>query len=145
MDKKSKEKGIVGIVIIILVAFAVAFAGYSYLNNSNPLQLLNNLLGGFTPSTPSTAGAQVTITDKGFEPATIQIEKGQQVSWVNQDQNLHRVASDPHPTHEGLVGFDSGEPLANGDSFSFTFENSGTYTYHDHRKPLDIKGTVIVK
>ncbi|MDP2672117.1 MAG: cupredoxin domain-containing protein [Candidatus Daviesbacteria bacterium] len=146
MDKKYAEKGIAGVISIILMALVVVVAGYSYINKVNPLQLLPNLIKETSaPVTISSSQAQVTITDKSFEPATLQIEKGQQVTWVNQDQDLHQVASDPHPTHTNLSGFDSEEPLAKDDAFSFIFEKEGTFTYHDHLNPLEFKGTIIVK
>jgi len=123
--------------IIILVILIIAVAGYFYINKIKPV--------GTPAVTISSSQAQVTITDKGFEPATIQIEKGQQVTWVNQDLSMHRVASDPHPTHTNLSGFDSEEPLAKDDSFSFIFEKEGAFTYHDHLNPFEFKGTIIVK
>jgi len=88
--------------------------------------------------------ARVSITKAGFTPSTIQIEKGVQVTWTNNDSSPHRVASDPYPTHTSLPALDS-EILAPKESFSFIFEKMGTFTYHDHLKPLKIRGTVIVK
>src|SRR3990167_9423379 len=56
---------------------------------------------------PAVATAIVTISKNGFVPATLSIKKSQTVEWVNNDDVPHRVASNPHPTHTGLPGFDS--------------------------------------
>lgn len=88
---------------------------------------------------------QVMITATGFIPATVTVKAGQQITWINQDKSLHQVASDPHPFHTGLAGFDSLEPLKVNETYAFTLEKSGTFTYHDHLNPLKLKGTIIVK
>lgn len=92
-----------------------------------------------------TGQAVVTITDQGFSPSTIKVKKGTQVTFTNLDTKLHRVASDPYPTHSTLPGFDSVEPLNVNDSYSYIFEKSGTFTYQDYLNPYKIKGTVIVE
>jgi len=83
--------------------------------------------------------ATVEITD------TISVKKGTVVTWNNKDSAPHWVASDPHPVHNQLPGFDSVRKIAAGESYPFTFEKTGTFTYHDHLNPLKFKGTVIVK
>lgn len=88
--------------------------------------------------------AQVSIAKNGFVPQTIQVKKGQSITWTNTDKNPHQVASDPHPTHTNLPGFDGQEALATNDSFTYTFEKVGTFTYHDNLNPLKFRGTVLV-
>lgn len=91
-----------------------------------------------TTTTPSTtgAGATVTIKDFAFDPASVTVKVGESVTWTNQDSATHTIAGDNG-------GFQSGD-LANGDSFSFTFDQAGTYTYHCGIHP-NMKGTVIVQ
>ena len=89
--------------------------------------------------------SMVRITSSGFEPATIIVKKGDSLRFVNQDQKVHRIVSDPHPTHALLPGFDSIEPLEQAESYSFIFEKTGTFTYHDELNPLTLKGTVVVQ
>lgn len=84
-------------------------------------------------------------TPGGFSPATIKIKKGQSVKWVNNSGALHQIASDPHPAHDTLPGLFAPDPINSGDSYTFTFDQAGTYTYHDHLRPFDLKGTVIVE
>jgi plastocyanin len=99
----------------------------------------------FKPATgdPSRT-AQVTITDNGFSPATLHVALGTQVTWTNNGKTVYQVASDPHPAHNSISGFKSDIKLMAGDSYSFIFEKSGTYHYHDEQAPLKRQGTVIV-
>lgn len=132
------------IVAILMVVAVAVFLGYVWLQSSKD--------GKPAPQTPNTADSSATtqqsaivITKDGFSPATVRVQKGTTVTWTNQDDSPHQVTSDPHPTHEALPGLDSEEALAKGDSFSFTFEQPGTFTYHDHLNPLKLLGTVIVE
>lgn len=89
--------------------------------------------------------ADVSITGSGFNPATIKIKKGQTVTWTNLDSKPHQVESDPFPTAEKLPELNAETPSEKGGSYSYTFEKSGTYTYHDRLNPLRFQGTVIVE
>lgn len=126
---------IAGMVILVLSVAAYSARVLFSSDSSSPTT---------TQSTTQQATATVTITSTGFSAATIRVQKGTTVQWVNEDGSPHRVVSDPHPTHEGLEGLDSEEPLAKGDTYSYTFETAGTFTYHDELNPLNFLGTVIV-
>lgn len=89
--------------------------------------------------------AKIEITKDGFLPATLTVPKGTKVTWTNKDKAVHRVASNPHPTHEGLKGLDSKDVIGiEGGTYSFNFDKPGTYTYHDHLNPTT-NGTVVVE
>ncbi|MBI4092739.1 MAG: cupredoxin domain-containing protein [Candidatus Kerfeldbacteria bacterium] len=89
-------------------------------------------------------GAEVKITSTGFEPATVRVRVGGTVSWTNQDSNPHQPATDPHPAHTGLPGFDSLDGLSQGQVYQYTFSKAGTFSYHDHLNSFR-RGTVIVR
>ncbi|MEA2511104.1 MAG: hypothetical protein QOJ59_591 [Thermomicrobiales bacterium] len=80
-------------------------------------------------------GASVDIVDFAFDPSSVTIEAGGTVTWTNVGDAPHTVTSD-----DGT--FDSGE-LANGDTFSSTFDEPGTYTYHCDIHP-DMTAEIIV-
>ena len=61
---------------------------------------------------------------------------GTMVRWTNYGHHMHTVTSD-----NGL--WDSGE-FSHGHSFSYTFNQPGTYYYHC-RFHRDMRGTVIVR
>jgi plastocyanin len=105
-----------------------------------PTQITPPKEGKVEVSTP----ALVEISKDGFVPATISVKKGQVVVWTNNDQKPHQVATDPYPSNDTVAGLLS-DPLTTGDSFSFTFDQTGTFTYHDNLNPLKLKGTIVVE
>jgi plastocyanin len=87
---------------------------------------------------------QVLVTATGFQPQSVTVNVGETVTWTNQTSGNVRVASDPHPQHTGLVGFDDLSGASQGDFYSYTFEKTGTFSYHDHNNPT-MNGTVVVQ
>jgi plastocyanin len=78
---------------------------------------------GSTPPAGAIQGAnEVWIQNMAFSPSPLTIAAGTTVTWTNKMGITHTVTSDA-----GL--FDSGNLNPNG-TFSFTFVNAGTYTYH---------------
>lgn len=102
----------------------------------------------------------ISITNKGFEPSTLSIAPHTKVVFINRDIEAHWPASDRHPTHSDYGGtnlethcsddyngppaFDSCRALAESETWSFVFEEAGTFHYHDHVWS-HLGGTVIVK
>jgi plastocyanin len=94
------------------------------------------------PILPAAMAAEpvtVTITD-ALDPSSLTIAPGTAVTWENADVDRHRLR-----TTSGPVDFDSGN-LEPGDSFTFTFNTEGTYSYLDDRNDdnPNYYGTVIV-
>jgi plastocyanin len=88
--------------------------------------------------------AKVTITAGGtFSPATLTVKKGTKVTWTNAGSLPVWPASAPHPVHTDYPGFDAKTDLRNGESWSFTFDKTGSWNYHNHLNP-SVTGTVIV-
>lgn len=88
--------------------------------------------------------ATVILSDQGFAPQTITIRSGESVTWINNSSDRMLVASDPHPAHTDLPGFDQGTIANPGSSWTYRFNSVGTHTYHDHINP-NLVGTVIVE
>lgn len=65
----------------------------------------------------------VTIEGFAFNPATIEINVGDSVTWTNNDQTQHTVTQSPSGS-----GFQSG-PIAAGGTFTQIFDTPGTYEY----------------
>lgn len=108
------------------------------------LSILTGLLIYFKKPLKSFPQAQITITSQGFDPQTLLIKKGTRVTWINQDTSLHQLSSDPHPLHSSLPSLSS-SALQKNQSYSFTFDSTGNFTYHDEKNPLKLKGTVVVQ
>lgn len=89
--------------------------------------------------------SSVVITDRGVAPAVVTVKKGATVTWINQSDAPHRLAiTSPNPPRE-MDGFGMPEPIAKGESYSYTFESAGSYTYDDPENPEYVKGTVVVE
>ena len=91
------------------------------------------------------SSATVTITGSGFTPETVTVKRGQKVEWINTDTVPHQIAPDPHPVHSSYPALSETDALQPNESMTFSFDASGTYTYHDESNPLTFKGVVIVE
>jgi len=99
----------------------------------------------------------VEITATEFSPKILTIKQGDTVQFLNKDSGLHWPASAMHPEHKVYPGsdiekcktadknkiFDACKGLAQGEEFRFTFNEKGTWRYHDHLK-LSLTGTIVV-
>ena len=130
--KRKKRPQFMTVLLVIVLVLVAVFA-LMWLNDDSD-EYPEKLVGG-----------TVSVLDESFQPETISIKKGESVTWVNNSDNNHMIASDPHPQHETLPGLYSPEQLKPGDAYTYTFSESGTYTYHDELNPLRVKGTVIVE
>lgn len=95
-----------------------------------------------TPNTSALSSAvdtnQVTISGYMFMPMTIRVKVGTTVTWTNQDQVHHSVTADK--TSEDAP---NGPLIDKGQTYSFTFNKTGTYTIHCMPHPY-MHGTVVV-
>jgi len=71
------------------------------------------------PAPPGDNG--VSLGDDFFSPASLSVAAGTTVNWVNNGQRPHTVTSDAGLWDSGMLGA--------GQSFSFTFQSPGTYSY----------------
>ena len=101
------------------------------------LSLLGTLV--FAPSVGAQEEVTVRMEDNFFDPANITVEPGTTVTWVQSGNNPHTTTS-----YDGL--WDSGLlPGGSGRTFSFTFEEPGTYDYFCiPHEDLGMVGTVTV-
>ena len=77
-----------------------------------------------------------------FDPSILNISTGTTVEWKNTDSVSHTVTSGKSTDNQTGTLFDS-SLLAPGKSFSFTFENTGTYYYFCQVHPW-MTGEIIV-
>lgn len=87
---------------------------------------------------PATAAGEeiidVEIRDFTYIPDTLTVEEGQTVRWTNYDDVVHNVVG------EGIES----DTLNKGNTFTFTFEEEGTYDYICTFHP-GMEGTVTVE
>jgi len=66
--------------------------------------------------------ANILMQENEFHPKQITVKVGTTITWVNKDPMFHSVFEDNNLFHSGL--------LAIGQSFSYTFDQPGTYSYY---------------
>ncbi len=111
---------------------------------------------GVTVTAPAAKTVTVTYSGNGFSPSSVTINKGDTVKFVSTDTPMW-VASASHPSHTvydgtdrsshcaaGYTGAKPFDQCADGTSYSFTFNQTGTFSYHDHTN-ASAGGSVIVK
>ena len=94
----------------------------------------------------------VTYINSGYSPTTLKIKKGETVIFKNESSQSMWTASGAHPTHRiypttgGCLGstFDACAGIQPGNIWSFKFDISGTWKYHNHLNPGDT-GTIDVQ
>ncbi len=77
--------------------------------------------GAATTAPAPASGTAVVIVDFAFGPRALEVPVGGTVTWTNDDAFDHTV-------RDADGGFDSG-PMAEADTFEFTFDAAGTYEY----------------
>jgi plastocyanin len=99
-------------------------------------------------------GATVTVKLFAFEPASLEVEAGTEVTWTNEDNILHTVTSGKPGDDLDMSGAAANPPKPDGlfdgkldgkgATFSFTFDEPGTYTYYCdiHR---EMHGEIVVR
>ncbi len=126
------------ITVIILVTIALSFSNYSFEENVEETDL--TIKGDvIMPTKVSRPGCEEN--DRCYIPSLIVIEKGKQVTWVNEDSAFHSITSGYYGVPTDL--FDSGH-LDPFESYTLTFDETGTYDYFCTLHPW-MKGQVIVE
>ncbi len=89
-----------------------------------------------TASAEVIAGPHVVIDNFTFTPKTLTVTAGMTVTWINQDDTPHRVAS-----ADKIFASDA---LDTGDRFTYRFTAPGTYRYYCSIHPK-MTATIIVQ
>lgn len=136
--------------IIVIIIAALAVVGIVVVRNQNDKteqtpatsqnapQASEEIAEQESHTEPAGETNAVSIEDFAFKPASITVKKGTKVTWTNKDTARHTVTPD-----EASDAFKGSELLDQGQSYSFTFDTVGTYTYHCQPHP-NMKGTVTV-
>ncbi len=116
-----------------LLAGLVVLAGLGCTAERRPRDLAS--------ATSTSNSATVTITDAGFVPESLTVERGTAVTWTNQGSAQHTVT---RPREGGIqvAGPDS-PTLRTGDSYRYTYNAVGIFDYHCSIHPT-LTGSVTV-
>lgn len=101
------------------------------------LLVAGSALLAFAPRTRAASTISVEISGFAFQPATVTIQVGDTVTWTNLDGAAHTATdTGPQALFDGVMD--------NGESFSYTFTQAGTFNYFCTFHP-QMTGTVIVQ
>lgn len=140
------RRGIVTLAVVVVIAIA-AWLLFANGNSSNDNQTNNSdTAANQTPAASNNSGTnsiqsesagKITIANMAFSPSQITVNKGDTVTWTNNDSMAHTVTSD---TGSEL---DSGD-IQPGSTYSHTFNTAGSFQYHCSIHP-SMRGTIVVK
>lgn len=123
-------------------------AGYQS-HTSPDLEVISDAVRYDVPLTPviaEEAGAVVSISATGFEPAILTVEPGTVIEWTNVDDREHSASSENEASAAGLnangIVFDSGL-LGSGERYKIQLNDKGTYTVFDRANPAN-SATIVV-
>jgi len=115
--------------IVLLILSCMAAGCSSYQTPSAPA----------APPASTGGGNTIAIKNFAFDPSMLTVKTGTVVTWVNQDEAPHTIASD-----KGSPAAVFSDSLSTGASYTFTFTQPGTYAYHCSIHP-SMRGTVTVQ
>lgn len=141
--------------VIILILVVVVLGSYFVLKNQEAQAPTTEIGDTSMPSEDDSSQMNqsvVTYTDTGYSPSTLTIKAGTTVTFANDSFMSMWTASAVHPTHAvypttgGCLGstFDACKGVLPGETWSFKFDEVGSWKYHDHLTPT-FYGTIVVK
>jgi plastocyanin len=137
--REQNASGYTGVAVVTEVA-----GGYGSASVEVTVYLVHGLSGEGAAAAADTADSNeqvaaqevaVTIQDFVFSPDVLEVAAGTTVTWTNNDVTQHTVVS--------TDGFFESDILAEGNTFSFTFEDAGTFDYICSLHP-NMTGQVVV-
>lgn len=95
--------------------------------NTSTRTTMSSTAADTTTAASSAGGAaestdKIDISDFKFDPETVTVKAGTEVTWTNSDDAAHTATADDS-------SFDTGD-MDKGDSASVTFDKPGTFTYY---------------
>jgi len=136
-----KKRIVIILIIVIIIGISLGIVILSQNTIVQDVDDQKTILKGdvIMPTKVSRPGCEKT--DSCYTPSKIVIKQGNSVTWVNEDVAFHSVTSGYYDEPSEI--FDSGY-LDPEESFTFIFENIGTYDYFCTLHPW-MKGQVIVE
>lgn len=123
--------------IFVLLALFVAMAGTSGIPDANAVEPEQHTIT--IPKGAANPTVDLTLQNVGnwYDPRKLTVKQGDTVTWVNNDTEPHTVTSGVGGGIQSVQTGQKGTPdgifdsdfFGPGESWSFTFENTGTYAY----------------
>lgn len=126
------------VIIILILIIGGILLGRKSSNSTNTTTPSTTNSSSQNQNSPSSTGA-ISIHDMMFSPSQITVTKGSTVTWTNNDSTTHTVVDDL-----SNVGGPSSGNILPGQTYSFTFDKTGSFQYHCSIHP-SMRGTIVVK
>lgn len=119
------KKVVTGIIIVAVAAGLIYYFAFRNNGSSSQTDSMSDEQTQTTTGADTTPQAtnSVKIENMAFTPVSITVKKGTTVTWTNNDTVSHTVTET-----DGENGPDS-KSLAKGDSYTFTFNEVGSFKY----------------
>lgn len=131
-----KRFSLLAMLLVLAIPFALLAGCAETTPDVGPAPTTEPVAPGEDPRTqPGIEGMTVEMRDLAFTPRNIEIRAGDTVTWFNADAVPHTVTGDG--------GLDSGT-LQQGDTYEFTFNETGQFTYNCSVHPA-MSGLVVVR
>jgi plastocyanin len=145
MDKIIPIAIIVAIIVVLIGVFAFAQTNNQTTVNNSTSNNMDNMSNMNSTSSGNESPTNVIIENRTFNPSVLTIKPGTSVVWtVKEPTGKYMVTS--NKTSNGMNLFMS-KDLTNGQSFNYTFNQSGTFDYYDmdHMENKTLIGTIVVQ
>lgn len=135
-------KKIIAIIAAVIIISVGAYFVFNSSSSKTKSTMISNMQSSATTSETQTSVsntsdkssvASVDIKNFAFNPPTLNIKAGTKVTWTNSDNVAHIVMSDSGNLLDSKT-------IYPGQSYSFTFTNPGSVSYHCAIHPT-MKGT----
>ena len=120
----------------VLEILVVAVVGQIARGQGTPGPMHNMASPSSAQSKVNPQPSRITIKDFSFGPATLTVPTGTKVTWVNKDEEPHKVVSVDEIFKSTAIDTDG--------EFAFVFNKPGTYKYFCSVHPRMV-GTVVVE
>ena len=128
------SRGVIAAIVAVVIAAAIIVGLAANNNKSSPNDTNttnpssnnsgSNNNGNGNNTTQPTSTNKVSIANMAFSPADITVKKGTTVTWTNNDSVAHDIEET-----DGKKGPASGT-LQSGQTYSFTYNETGSFNYH---------------
>ncbi|MFB6246200.1 MAG: hypothetical protein ABEI74_01245 [Candidatus Pacearchaeota archaeon] len=153
---KSGQAAVIGLIVIVLVAVGIIiFSG----GGGSPEASGSSTGSSGNSGSGSKSTHTIKMTSGGFSPSTLSIDKGDTVVFKNTGGSPVWPAINRHPTHTQYDGTSTSEHCSDGagqdtldackgvrpgNTYKFTFDKTGSWSFHDHLAPAN-GGTITVE
>ena len=133
----TRSNGIALLAVIGMIAAGTALGGCGGDDSSSSTSTSAESSSTIAEATGSAVSTdQIDIADFKYDPETVTVDAGTEVTWTNSDEAAHTATAKDS-------SFDTGD-LDQGDSKGITFDKPGTFTYYCRFHPF-MKATVEVQ